>query len=366
VSRITSGPPDFVVGGTAITPQTYTGGFSYVYDVRASMFNEAIATVTAGTGTYSINSPFKIRLKAEDAPRSGETIPPLVYPVRTFVKFTDKDGRTVSVNLNLTGSFEDYLIDLAALNPQFDAANVKKMEMFHDGSFAASGGKNRRAKITADLDGLAKDVAVVTGSANTQPQPSTIGNQPVITRLGQYSSDQALTPDPSNAKTEGFSYQYDLRHNSTDQPVIRLSNPNGLMGATSTVTLWMRALKAVSGDAPDLTYPSRIMVRFTDQSGKSAVALVDLTEDLKSFSFNLSALNAQLDPTKLASIDFVQDRSVSNNLRAKIDIKVNGLHKDSSAINGQPITAGAPALWVITRQPLCQGHSLRKFLLTEG
>ncbi|MBU3759923.1 MAG: hypothetical protein FGM27_08355, partial [Candidatus Omnitrophica bacterium] len=338
------GSPDFSVAGTAITPQNYTGGLSYVYDVRASQFNEAIATVGSANGTFSVTAPFKIRLRAEDAPRAGETIPPLVYPVRSFVKFTDKDGRVVSVNVNLTGNFQDYLIDLLALNAQFDAAHVKKMEIFHDGSFAASGGKNRRAKITADIDGLSKDVAVITGSVITEPQPSTILNQPSITRLGQYSSEQALSEDPANAKKEGFSYQYDLRHNSTDQPVTRLSNPEGLIGTPNSVTLWMRALKAVSGDSPNLTYPSRIMVRFTDFNGKSAVALVDLTQDLRSYTFNLASLNSQLDPSRLKHIEFVQDRSVSNNWRAKVDIKVNGLLKDSTSVNGHAITAPSPSM----------------------
>ncbi|HTL47411.1 MAG TPA: hypothetical protein VL688_05045, partial [Verrucomicrobiae bacterium] len=299
---------------------SYSPGIKYVYDVRANAEAQGKMRLENIGGNMNIGNA--LTLHAKVAPNG----PALSMPFKQRVVLEDKNGRTVSVDLDLTTTLKAFTIDPKSIDPLFDKANVKRITFVHDQSVS---GSNKRADVFVLVNGLNEDLTAVPGGTKGGA-PSTLTNRPRVSLTGSFIT--------ARSKTNGFSYVYDARSSSASQPVAVIENPAGTMDAGSSFKLWLQAVQPTE-DPVTLTYPVNAVIRFTDNSGSVIAKNVSITGTEQEFVFDLSS---GIDASKIKKIEIIHNQAVSgDNQRAQINVGLLGLEKDASVLAPQA-TDSAP------------------------
>jgi len=329
--------------GQYISP--FTGGeaevgssFHYVYDVRSSPKNAAIFKILNLDKTMDIaGGVLKINLKVIRARERGSNLQP--GSLQILARVTDKNGRVVAKLLDVTGTMEEFAISLPI--SEIDSTNIQSIELVQNNLFIggfSSTHDNRRAEIVGEIGGLASAVTGVAGAGiAVGDEPSKITNYPAATTYGSYITKKEL------ASGDGVSYQFDVRHSTRHEAVMKLESENGHMGIPNSFKLQMMVEETVNNSVTiGPTDTVRVMIKFTDMAGNIFVKNADVKNGaLLEYAITIPP-PPDFDATRVKTIEFIHSSAVDNKYkRAKMTVMFGGATAETTLV-GFTATVGDP------------------------
>lgn len=218
-----------------------------------------------------------------------------------ILEITDEAGRTVSLNLDFSGTFRNYQFDWTQLElPEgFALARIKSLSLFLSRSTVRPESYRDTVRVTFGELPLPVLEGTVYDPMSLTPFPGTPGLSAAgWSETGGVPGYVTLSNDPP----AGHHFVYDLRHGQAAAVSNTLDFGDGI-GLAGDFTM---ALNGPEG--------GRARVEFIDEAGKKAVFLVRFSGDLRNYIFDLSAAGSPygFNPGAIGRIEIILDRSLMN------------------------------------------------------
>ncbi|MDP3919479.1 MAG: hypothetical protein Q8R76_01550 [Candidatus Omnitrophota bacterium] len=325
--------------------------FDFVYDLRSSATSFTVASINKGfidgSGNFQ-GVPLSLPSVLTLALRGDATVG---VPEKVRVNITDTLGRVATFELLLTGTLQNFSLDLANADnipTGFNIGSVASIEFVMDRGLA--GNAAFRGKIDVQVKGTLNFIPRVIGNSFNASVLHDFTEKPDITSFGGNVDPRRIrgfiTLNVQNPRE--FNFVYDLRSSASSFTVTSINKGffdefNVFQG--TALTLPSVLVLALRGDAAE-GVPNLIKVNITDTARKVATFELALTGSLQNFSLDLANADnipAGFNIASIASIEFVMDRLLAgdNAHRGKVDVQVKGTFNFIPQVTGDPFSSGA-------------------------
>jgi len=287
--------------------------FSYRYDIGASAGAAADVLLTREASPLDLAAGFKIGLRRQNKVSTSEGLETLQ------LIFIDSDGTQIAKTVLLTETEVTHDLDLTGAG--FDASKVSKVilrQTFTDLE-RSQVPNDRRGEIFVSLEDMPGGAATgipIGGQPITADYEAGVPTGPEMQSEG-YNLGQGTMPGYIRGfdAAEGFHFKYDVGA-SAGSAVKAIIVPEGGPYIPASGTKLALALKNTQG--------GNVLVRLTDEAGKTAEYTLDLTASTQLFLLELQDSfyhNGAFDGQKIKKMEVVLDRALSPERRGEIQLR---------------------------------------------